>query len=319
MPSTLDTPAESLPTPTSPSQKTVSFDESPSSSSSALPPATTASRPTAKRRRSSLKQGSAMPYRPPKETYSHPDPLIRRLRLRDGYGNEVNLVNEFREAKVVLFFFGATWPGSVREPFDLVSAFARRHPHQCKVVYVSVDSDEASYEANTRQQPWLAMEWNDGSNMSTPLPTPDTPAEPPTPLEPFLLAGDPDLEDEVHHSDPKGELYLRPYSRVYLADTWNVLGVPNLLVYHLPTAKILNHHARFEFLKEGKAEQAWEQWSKGEKIEYGVGDFIYALRWTLGFAVVAVAYMVGVRQGLVPDVVSDVSESLTRNYIFKQQ
>lgn len=48
-------------------------------------------------------------------------------------------------------------------------------------------------------------------------------------------------------------------------------------------------------------------------------DFLYALRWTLGFAVVAVAYMVGVRQGVVPDVVSEVSESLTRNYIFKQQ
>lgn len=106
MPSTLDTPADSLPTPNSPSQKTVSFDESPSSSSSALPSETNAPRPTAKRRRSSLKQGSAMPYRPPKETYSHPDPLIRRLRLRDGYGNEVDLVKEFREAKVVLFFFG---------------------------------------------------------------------------------------------------------------------------------------------------------------------------------------------------------------------
>lgn len=90
------------------------------------------------------------------------------------------------------------------------------------------------------------------------------------PLEPFLLAGDPDLEDEVHHSDPKGELYLRPYSRVYLAEKWDVLGVPNLVVYHLPTRTILTQHARFDLLKENKIESTWQKWSEGEKIEFGV-------------------------------------------------
>lgn len=48
-----------------------------------------------------------MPFRPPKELYQHPDPLLRRLRLRNGYGKEVNLQKEFAEAKVVLFFFGS--------------------------------------------------------------------------------------------------------------------------------------------------------------------------------------------------------------------
>lgn len=163
------------------------------------------------------------------------------------------------------------------------------------------------FEQNTRSKPWLAMEcvarslvtppaatlwirfdhsvtdelvlgrWNDGSTLETPGAPEDEPQDPsstlaPTePLEPFLLAGDPDLEDEVHHSDPKGELYLRPYSRVYLAEKWNVLGVPNVVVYHLPSRQILTHHARFDLLKDGKLESTWAKWSEGEKVEFGIG------------------------------------------------
>jgi hypothetical protein len=64
-------------------------------------------RPTTKRRRSSIKQGLQMPYKPPSEYYTHSDPLIRRLRLRDGYGKLISLEREFgRDAKLVLFFFG---------------------------------------------------------------------------------------------------------------------------------------------------------------------------------------------------------------------
>ena len=156
--------------------KTVSFDDVPTrrdSSSSAAPlappsaapgdqpapaPAPVPARPANKRRRSSLKQGTAMPYRPDKELYSHPDPLLRRLRLRNGYGKEVDLEREFKDAKLVLFLFGATWRNCIMEPYDNVANFARRHPHQCKVVYVSADSNERAFEQNTRQKPWLAME-----------------------------------------------------------------------------------------------------------------------------------------------------------------
>lgn len=109
--------------------------------------------------------------------------------------------------------------------------------------------------------------------MSTPDEAPDAPASPEssTPLEPFLLAGDPDLEEVVHETDPTGSLYLRPYSRVYLADKWTVLGVPNVVVYHVESQKVLTYHARFELLKEHKADATWEKWSKGEKVEFGVG------------------------------------------------
>ncbi|GAA6025031.1 hypothetical protein JCM8202_002062 [Rhodotorula sphaerocarpa] len=281
------------------------------------PQAEKPTRPQNKRRRSSLKQGTPMPYRPEKHCYAHPDPLLRRLRLRNGYGKEVDLEHEFVDAKVVLFLFGATWRNSSREPYERVVDFARRHPHQCKVVYVSADSTRRGYEQNTRQKPWLAMEWNDGSNIETPGPDSDgagpTPSEP---LEPFLLAGDPDLEDEVHHSDPKGELYLRPYSRVYLAEKWNVLGVPNVVVYHLPSRQILTYHARFDLLKDGKIESTWAKWSEGEKIEFGVTDLVYALRWTISLAVVASAYAISVRQGIVPDVIGTWTESFSQNFLF---
>ncbi|GAA5922732.1 hypothetical protein JCM3775_006114 [Rhodotorula graminis] len=309
--------------PTSPQPKTVSFDEVPappsasSSSSTAPGPSTSHARPANKRRRSSLKQGIVMPYVPPKELYSHRDPLLRRLRLRDSYAKPVDLNREFKDAKVVLFFFGATWRNSSREPFDLVGSFARRHPHQLKVVYVSVDQTEQAYEANTRNKPWLAMEWNDGSTMSTPDEAPDSPASPEasTPLEPYLLAGDPDLEEVVHETDPEGSLYLRPFSRVYLADKWTVLGVPNVVVYHVESQKVLTYHARFDLLKEGKADSTWDKWSKGEKVEFGVTDFLHALRWSIGLAVVASGYAVAVRTGYIDDVIGHASSKLTQNFL----
>jgi len=108
--------------------------------------------------------------------------------------------------------------------------------------------------------------------MSTPDEAPDSPASPEasSPLEPYLLAGDPDLEEVVHETDPAGALYLRPFSRVYLADKWTVLGVPNVVVYHVESQKVLTYHARFDLLKEGKADSTWDKWSKGEKVEFGV-------------------------------------------------
>ncbi|GAA6006791.1 thioredoxin family protein [Rhodotorula paludigena] len=326
----------SAPAPTSPSPKSVSFDDTPlpaataaaatTASGTAASSSATAPRPQPKRRRSSLKQGLTMPYVPPKALYSHPDPLLRRLRLRDGFGKDVDLEREFRDTKLVLFFFGATWRGSSREPFDLLTTFARKHPHQCKVVYVSVDQTEAAFEANTRQKPWLAMEWNDGSNMSPPDDVPVEEEVPPAgstptsaPLEPFLLAGDPDLEEEVHVQDPAGSLYLRPYSRVYLADKWTILGVPNLVAYHVPSRKVLTYHARWELLKDHKADATWAKWSRGEKVEMTIGDFVHALRWSLGLAVVASAYAIAVRTGYMDDVVGDLSTKLTTNWLSSRQ
>ncbi|GAA5926816.1 uncharacterized protein JCM15063_000377 [Sporobolomyces koalae] len=268
-------------------------------------------RPQPKRRRSSIKQGLQMPYKPPQEYYTHRDPLLRRLRLRNGFGTMVNLEQEFTaDTKVVLFFFGAIWRGSSQEPFQLVANFQRRFPHQCKVVFVSIDETKAAYDLNTKDKNWLSMEWNDGSNPDEPNAT--NPTIPP--LEPFLLAGDSDLEEETSQSSPKN-LYLRPFSRVYLtSDKWQVLGVPNLLVYHLESRTVLSHHARFELLREGKMLGTWEKWSRGEKITFGFYDAIVALRWTLVLLLLSSVYLVAVRQGWCDNVVANWSSSIGSNF-----
>ncbi|KAK4045968.1 hypothetical protein OIV83_006479 [Microbotryomycetes sp. JL201] len=306
--------------PNSPSTKVVSFADvpQPSPPPADSPTTTTSSgnatdRPTIKRRRSSLKQGSQMPQLPPKEYYSHADPLLRRLRLRDAHGQPVSLNNTFKDTKLVLFLFGqvavhnlirtlltsnrassSTWPGASPEPYKLVHDFARRHPHQCQVVYVSVDPDRESFERQVSGKPWLTMEWDDGSN------SPSSTGRVSDQSEPFLLAGDADLEEDTSVSDTSGTLYLRPYSRVFLAEKYMVLGVPSLMVYHTGKRQMLTTHARFELLREDRAESTWEKWEKGERITFSVRDLLWSLRWTLSVGAVATAYVTAVRWGGAP-------------------
>lgn len=59
-------------------------------------------------KKSAMKQGNQMRL-PPAAWYQHPDPLVRRLRLVDGHGKHVNLKQEFRDVKLVLFYFGSQW------------------------------------------------------------------------------------------------------------------------------------------------------------------------------------------------------------------
>jgi hypothetical protein len=115
--------------------------------------------------------------------------------------------------------------------------------------------------------PFSSRRWNDGSNLGT---STSTPLSPISPSEPFLLAGDTDLEEEVHVSDPSGSLYLRPYSRVFLAEKFQVLGVPNVMVYHLGKREMLSTHARVDLMRPEKAEGTWKKWEAGEKVEFSV-------------------------------------------------
>lgn len=40
----------------------------------------------------------------------------------------------------------------------MVERFAKRYREECRVVYVSVDTSERSYESNTRGKAWCSME-----------------------------------------------------------------------------------------------------------------------------------------------------------------
>lgn len=84
--------------------KTVSFSEHSTDHPPAPVPSTSAE--PSSRRRSSIKSGSIQ-AKPALETYKHADPLLRRLRLKDGKGKPVSLEQEFPpDVKLVGFLFG---------------------------------------------------------------------------------------------------------------------------------------------------------------------------------------------------------------------
>lgn len=64
-----------------------------------------------------IKQTSAS-TRPDAELYQHNDPLLRRLRLYDGHGKPASLKREFRDAKVVGFYFGSQLAGKVAKEYQ---------------------------------------------------------------------------------------------------------------------------------------------------------------------------------------------------------
>ena len=65
---------------------------------------------------------------PPAERYQHPDPLLRRLRLRDGHGEPVNLRQMFSDTKLVLFYFSSQWNAQENRGCHRVRVF-RVTPH----------------------------------------------------------------------------------------------------------------------------------------------------------------------------------------------
>lgn len=103
---------------------------------------------------------------PPAEQYQHTDPLLRRLRLVDSHGKPVNLKRYFQDCKVVALYFSSQWAGMpLKEYQRTITDFQSRHPHEFKVIYVSVDVDEEWYKAGVEGKPWVSMVWNDGSSL----------------------------------------------------------------------------------------------------------------------------------------------------------
>lgn len=132
-----------------------------SSTASALPPSASLSSATLK---PALKPSSRK--LPPPEQYQHPDPLLRRLRLVDNGGSPVNLKQYFRDCKVVALYFSSQWAGMpLKEYHKTITDFQAKHPHEFKVIYVSVDVDEEWYKAGVQDKPWVSMVWNDGSSL----------------------------------------------------------------------------------------------------------------------------------------------------------
>ncbi|CEH13507.1 Thioredoxin-like fold [Ceraceosorus bombacis] len=220
---------------------------------------------------------------PPAEQYSHPDPLLRRLRLLDEHGKPINLKSFFKGAKVVGFYFSSQWAGQpLKEYHKTISEFCRNHPNDFKCIYVSVDVDEQWYKAGVKGKPWVSMAWNDGSSL--PSERADTTASATAPSSPvfhnnedYLLAGEVDIDESLSRTDTDGTAYLRPFSRVHLASKLNIIAAPTLCVYHIDKGKMLDWNVRMARIKPGSDAETWERWVKGEPAKsFGFQDAFYA-------------------------------------------
>lgn len=237
---------------------------------------------------------------PAPELYQHPDPLLRRLRLVDGHGHAVDLRRAFRDTKVVAFYFASQLAQRAEKDYDrAVANLCRTHPHEFKAVYVSVDMDERYFAAATRNQPWLAMAWNDGSSAAD---DDDAGADAGEGAgaggESFLLAGDDDLDESVVAADAAGTCYVRPFSRVFMADKFDVLVAPTLVIYHVGTRRVLDRGVRAHKLRYGGEEEAVAHWLRGERTpSLSVFDVVQLAPWTVVLALVAALYALVVAVG----------------------
>jgi len=174
------------------------------------------------------------------------------------------------------------------------------------VIYVSVDLDKKYYDAATRNEPFLSMAWQDGSSEGeevqdmNKVDDQDSTAgqDDETAQESFLLAGDDDLEESVSLEDTSGTCYVRPYSRVYLADKLGVLMAPTLAVYHIGKRQVLDKNVPLRKLQNGRDADTMERWLCGERTPlFSVIDMVQTAPWTVVMAVIAILYAVLVRLG----------------------
>ena len=174
---------------------------------------------------------------------------------------------------------------------QLVTDVSRTYHHELKTVYVSVDTHEQHYKSAIANRPWLAMAWADGSSEPEEGKTGDDAR--PVPTESFLLAGDDDLDESVVAADASGTSYVRPFSRVYMADKLDVLMTPTLAVYHLPTRKFLDTNVRQSRLRPMRLQNTMDIWLRGEPSpSINLVDAMYTVPWTVAMMVAALIYLV---------------------------
>lgn len=140
-------------------------------------------------------------------------------------------------------------------------------------------------------QPWLSMEWNDGSSENPDEEKTEAKEEQQGPQESFLLADDSDLDASVVAADTAGTSYVRPFSRVYMAFKLNILMTPQIAVYNISRHKFLDTNVRLSRLKPGRAQATIDIWLRGEPSpSINFTDMVYTVPWTAALAVVAIAY-----------------------------
>ncbi|CAD6588534.1 MAG: hypothetical protein CYPHOPRED_004426 [Cyphobasidiales sp. Tagirdzhanova-0007] len=241
-----------------------------------------------------------MPVPIPPSIHSHPDPLLRRLRLTTPQGSEASARSELRDVHVVGFLFGSEVNTTRfgRELYQDVVDLCRRHPHRFKCIYVSIDPTEASYRASTAGKPWLSMVWEDGSS---PVDDEQLPEEVHTAHDETFIHNiteaplSPADSDRPASSSVAQAIDEPPLSRIAIAEMFSVLAVPHLAIYHVPTARVLTPNVKPHSLGPDRRHKTMESWLAGRSTEsgdslLGAKELVHRLRWTLTLALLAISY-----------------------------
>ncbi|WFD24150.1 hypothetical protein MEQU1_002847 [Malassezia equina] len=144
------------------------------------------------------------------------------------------------------------------------------------------------------------MEWDDGSSLD-PAKLSDT-----TDMdeldqdrpEPYLLAGDEDPDLATVERDDQGTSYVLPFSRVYMADLFDIVMTPHLAVYHLPTRMFLDKHVRLSRISSSRYEATMATWLQGEPSpSFNFWDMVSIAPWSFVMVFLALAYFLLVHLG----------------------
>ena len=145
------------------------------------------------------------------------------------------------------------------------------------------------------------MEWNDGSSVDPATLSEDTDDDDDMDQdrpEPFLLAGDDDTDKATVESDTQGNSYVLPFSRVYMADLFDIVMTPHLVVYHIPSRTLLDKRVRLSRLRSSQLEATVETWLKGEpSASFNIMDMFYISPWTFIMVILALVYFLWVLIG----------------------
>ncbi|KAH9810587.1 hypothetical protein DFH28DRAFT_1085542 [Melampsora americana] len=190
----------------------------------------------------------------------HPNQIINRLRLIDGFGEPIkNPRLLFRDCEVVGFFFATLWNPHKEKFQNHVLEFTQHHPHRFKCIYVSIDSKKSDFELATRDKAWVHMTWNDGSKRR----------EEGRKKSKFILPFEHELLNEIFSTSNPPISDPRPISRISLVQHLNILSTPTLSIYHLKKQVWLERNVRMNlFESKEQREHAWDLWQRGEQIGF---------------------------------------------------
>ncbi|KAL7421495.1 hypothetical protein Q5752_004382 [Cryptotrichosporon argae] len=228
--------------------------------------------------------------------YNSPDPFLRRLRMDDQTGAPIKDVDRwFRHKDLVVVYAGSEQGiNNVRELHSDLATLAIREHKNLAVLYVSSDTDPAAAARSTAQTPWVRMTFHDNSDFAPLASSDKAVVEEVSRGEDFVQAGEIDLGLEKvpfgAEEDPSD--YVRPLSRAAVTMTMNAFSTPSLAIYHIPSHKFVARNVRPAQFNPNRVGTSLAKWRSGGAPAFGVNELVWAMRWPLFFAFIAVIYHV---------------------------